>query len=252
MTIDAPIQDQIPQLRQLWKEAFGDTDAYLDSFFALGFSPDRCRCVTEEGRVAATLYWFDCFCRGERFAYLYAVATAEQDRGKGFCRQLMTCTHTHLKAAGYAGAILVPASDNLRQMYGKMGYLPGTRISELRCVAGEKAATPERLDREEYERRRPKLLPPDGVVQPGPMMALLADQFSLWGGEDYLLAAWMEDGVLHGEELLGNCAAAPGILNALGAERGIFHVPGNEQPWAMYLPFTPRCPKPGYFGISLG
>ena len=60
MTIDSPKIDQLPQLRALWKEAFGDTDAYLDSFFTLGFSPERCRCVTEDGQVSAALYWFDC------------------------------------------------------------------------------------------------------------------------------------------------------------------------------------------------
>ena len=252
MMIDSPVKGQIPQLRSLWKEAFGDTDAYLDSFFALGFAPDRCRCVTEDGRVTAVLYWFDCSCRGQKLAYLYAVATAKDSRGKGLCRQLMDSTHNHLKTAGYAGAILVPASDSLRQMYEKMGYLPGTRIRELRCAAGTAAVPLELLDRAQYERRRLEFLPPDGVVQDGPLTALLADQCGLWTGRDFLLAAWMEDGVLHAEEFLGNAQSAPGILKALGAETGIFRVPGEEQEYAMYLPLSPHCPKPGYFGSSLG
>ena len=252
MSIDSPKIDQLPQLRSLWKEAFGDTDAYLDSFFTLGFSPERCRCMTEDGQVSAALYWFDCSCQGARLAYLYAVATAENRRGEGLCRLLMDNTHAHLKKAGYAGAILVPASASLRQMYEKMGYLPATRIRELRCAAGEKAVTLTLLDRDEYEHRRPELLPPDGVVQTGPITALLADQCSLWGGQDFLLAAWIEEGVLHAEELLGNTAAAPEILKALGAKTGVFQTPGNGEDFAMYLPFCLCCPKPGYFGISLG
>ena len=252
MTIDSPKKDQLPQLRALWKEAFGDTDAYLDSFFALGFSPERCRCITEDGIITAALYWFDCNYQNARLAYLYAVATSKNCRGKGLCHLLMDCTHAHLKASGYDGAILVPASAGLRQMYGKMGYLPATQIRELRCAAGKKAATLKMLDRAAYEHRRLELLPPDGVVQSGPMTALLADQCSLWSGQDFLLAAWIEEGVLHAEELLGNATAAPEILNALGVETGIFRTPGNEQDFAMYLPFSPCCPKPGYFGISLG
>lgn len=252
MTIDAPETGRIPQLRQLWKEAFGDTDAYLDSFFALGFSPDRCRCATEADQITAALYWFDCSCRGQKLAYLYAVATAENSRGKGLCRQLMDSTHAYLRAAGYAGAILVPASEGLRQMYWKMGYLPGPRISELLCAAGKTAVPLKPLDRAGYERRRLEYLPPEGVVQDGPLTALLADQYSLWDGADFLLAAWIEDGVLHGEELLGSFDAAPGIVKALGADKGIFRIPGAEQEYAMYLPLSPRCPKPGYFGISLG
>ena len=70
MTIDAPKTAQIPQLRQLWKEAFGDTDTFLDSFFSLAFAPERCRCITLGDTVPSALYWFDCTCRGEKWAYL--------------------------------------------------------------------------------------------------------------------------------------------------------------------------------------
>ena len=33
MTIDRPLPQQIPDLRRLWKEAFGDTDDFLDISF---------------------------------------------------------------------------------------------------------------------------------------------------------------------------------------------------------------------------
>ena len=252
MTIDGPKMDQIPQLRQLWQEAFGDSDAYLDSFFAIGFSPARCRCVTEEDRAIAALYWFDCSCQGQKLAYIYAVAPAEGHRGRGLCRLLMENTHSCLTAQGYAGAILVPASEELRRMYGKMGYLPGSRGNELTCQAGQTAAKVEVLSREQYERRRRAMLPSDGVVQEGAMTALLADQMGLFGGENFLLAAWIQDGVLHGEELLGDPAVAPGIVNALGVEQGVFHTPGESMAFSMYRPLAENCPKPGYFGIALG
>ena len=51
MTIDKPNADQIAGLRQLWKEAFGDEEAFLDDFFGTGFSPDRCRCITIENDI---------------------------------------------------------------------------------------------------------------------------------------------------------------------------------------------------------
>jgi len=53
MLTDHPASHHIPQLRQLWKTAFGDTDAFLDSFFRTAFSPVRCRCILEEDRIAA-------------------------------------------------------------------------------------------------------------------------------------------------------------------------------------------------------
>lgn len=252
MTIDSPKPEQIPQLRQLWQEAFGDTDAYLDSFFTLGFSPERCRCITEGGRVTAALYWFDCSCQGEKLAYLYAVATAEDRRGHGLCRLLLDSTHAHLAATGCTGSLLVPASEALRQMYSKMGYLPGTKIRRLRCAAGEEAVPLEPLSQAEFERRRAGFLPPDAVIQGRAMTALLAEQYILFGGKDFLLAAYLEDGVVTAEEFLGNPADAPGIVKALGAKTGIFWLPGEDMEFAMYRPLSPRCPKPGYFGISLG
>ena len=64
---------EISSLRRLWKEAFGDTDEFLDAFFSTGFSPDRCRSITMEGETAAAAYWLPCVCQGQPFAYIYAV-----------------------------------------------------------------------------------------------------------------------------------------------------------------------------------
>ena len=58
MRIDHPTSGEISGLRQLWKEAFGDTAGFLDAFFSTGFSPERCLYAGEGGTVAAALYWF--------------------------------------------------------------------------------------------------------------------------------------------------------------------------------------------------
>lgn len=252
MTIDAPVKEQIPMLRQLWQDTFGDSDTFLDCFFSLAFSPERCRCVAEDGQVQAALYWFDCSCRGEKMAYLYAVATAEVHRGKGLCRALMEDTHRHLRHLGYRAAILVPAGVALRQMYAGMGYLPGTAVSELTCRAGTEAVALQKLDASEYERRRRTLLGEDAVLQEGAFTTLLENLCDLYGGDGFLLAAQTEDGILQAEELLGDVAAAPGILRRLGVEEGCFRIPGVDKPFAMYRPLVEDCPQPGYFGISFG
>ena len=112
MIIDRPQKGQIADLRALWKEAFGDSDSFLDVFFTTAYSPERCRCVTVDGEAVSALYWFDCEYSGERIAYLYAVATAENHRGHGYCQALLDDTHRHLSALGYEGVILSPGSDN--------------------------------------------------------------------------------------------------------------------------------------------
>ena len=116
MKIDYPTQDQTDALRQLWQEAFGDEDAFLDLFFSTAFSPDRCITATKAGETAAALYWMDCTLEGRPVAYLYAVATARAFQRQGICRALMEHTRAVLAQLGYAGILLVPGSRELRQM----------------------------------------------------------------------------------------------------------------------------------------
>ena len=136
MTISEPNPSLIPQLRDLWKAAFGDSDEFLDMFYATAYASERCRCVLDGNTVAAVLYWFDCTCQGQKLAYIYAVATDPGYRNQGLCRRLMEDTASHLKNEGYAGALLLPQDPELRQMYGKMGYVPCTSIGECTCQAG--------------------------------------------------------------------------------------------------------------------
>ena len=149
MKPDHPLLSQIPQLRALWKEAFGDPDFFLDIFFSTAFDPRRCRCITEGDHVLAALYWFDVSCEGQSFAYIYAVATAKAARGQGLCRRLMDDTAAHLKELGYHGTLLVPQDEDLRVMYGKMGYRDATAISESICAANDTAIAVTEISAEE-------------------------------------------------------------------------------------------------------
>lgn len=251
MTFDYPTPDRMNLLRQLWKTAFSDTDEFLDRFFAACFSPLRCRCALEEGRTVAALYWFDVVCRGKKLAYFYAVATHPDFRGRGVCRSLMADTHTLLAEQGYDGALLVPQSEGLRKMYASFGYRDCTTVSETFCAAGEAPVSIHTVNREEYARLRREYLPADGVVQEGENLAFLETFARFYSGPGFLLAAQDDgEGNLFGAELLGNGAAAPGILRALGYAQGTFRTPGEKMPFALFLPFGPDAVAPGYFGLA--
>lgn len=249
MTIDHPVPAQLPALRALWKEAFGDTDAFLDAFFRTGFSPSRCRCVTVDGRVVSALYWFDCEFSGRKTAYLYAVATAKSFRGQGLCRALLADTHALLTSAGYAGTILVPGSDALFRFYEALSYKTCAHISEFSCTAGDHPVSVRPISAGEYAEARRQLLPPDSVIQEGENLAFLQTQADFYMGADFLLAAFREGSTLYARELLGDPAAAPGILRALNCEKGCFRTPGRETPFAMFYPLLPT-PAPSYFAFA--
>ncbi len=250
MFTDYPSDRHSHQLRQLWKTAFGDTDAFLDSFFRTAFSPERCRCVLEENRVAAVLYWFDCTVENRKFAYIYAVATHPDFRNRGLCRKLMDDTHSLLASRGYAGAVLVPQKESLRSMYARMGYRDAGRLDTISCTAGETATPLRAVGAEEFARLRRQLLPVSSVVQEQENLAFLAEQLQFYAGDGFLLAAYTEKEVLHGMELLGDTSAGPGIVRGLNCTGGQFRTPGTTVPFAMFRPLTEDAPEPAYFGFA--
>lgn len=250
MRTEHPNSDLLPGLRRLWKEAFGDSDDFLDSFYATAYSPDRCLCIPAEGAPAAALYWLDCTLEGAPLAYIYAVATDPDFRGQGLCRKLMTHTHDLLRARGYAGAVLVPQDTGLRKMYAGMGYGDAGALGEFSCTAAEPALQLREVGPGEFALLRRRLLPAGSVLQEGQSLSFLASQLRFYAGEDFLLAGYAEAGCLHAMEFLGSRQAAPGILKALGCREGKFRCPGNDRAFAMYCPLTGDAPWPKYFGFA--
>lgn len=240
MKIDYPAEAQIPGLRSLWKEAFGDTDAFLDLFFGTAFSPDRCRCVSVGDALAAALYWFDCRFDGRPIAYVYAVATAKAFRKQGLCRLLMDDTRALLAQLGYSGILLVPEM-HLIGMYQSMGYRVCSYVQEFTCRSNGRPVVLKEIDAAQYAALRRQFLPAGGVVQENENLQFLSAITKLYTGDGFLYA--------DGAELLGNADAAPGILAALGKDSGLFRCPGGDIPFGMYQPLD-GAPAPAYFGLA--
>lgn len=247
MNINHPTPGQIPALGRLWKEAFGDLDPLLDGFFSTAF--DEKRCLVLEPAEAAC-YWLDCTCRGQKIAYLYAVATAKESRGRGLCRALMEKAKQVIAAQGYAGILLVPGSDSLRQMYAKMGFVNATAIHEFTLPASH-PQTPEKLTAQQYCALRQALLPEGAAVEGPEIMAFLATQAEFYRLEATLCVAISCGNRLFAPELLGKKEHAAAIAAALGCERVTMRTPGSQMPWAMFCPLSSNAPTPTHFSLAL-
>ena len=251
MKIETPKHSDIPALRALWQEAFGDEDTFLDLFFGTAFDGERARCVRVGDKLCAALYWFDCSCEGKSLAYIYAVATAKAYRGRGLGLALMDDTHRLLLSAGYAGAVLVPVGASLYGFYERLGYTLCSRVSELTADAAQEEAALYPITPKEYARRRRALLPKGGVIQEKENLTFLAAQASFYAGDGLLLAARREGDTLVGIELLGNSESAPAIVQALGCTRGRFRTVGQDKGFAMYRPLADDDGHaPTYFGLA--
>lgn len=240
MRFDHPTTAQLGGLRRLWKEAFGDSDAFLDCFFEAAFDPMRCMCAVDGQTVAAAAYWFSC---GE-YAYIYAVATAKSHRGQGISHTLMENIHRTLTQRGCAGAVLVPGEESLRRFYSGMGYENFGGIREFSCRACSSPSHLRQVGTEEFAALRKKFLPAGGVVQEGENLAFLSRFAKFYAGADCLVT--VSDGRVL--ELLGNTGEAPGILAALGLQEAQIRTPGEDN-FAMFRPLNSKN-VPTYFGFA--
>lgn len=249
--IEAPNPSLLPSMRALWREAFGDGDAFLDTFFETAYSPARARCIVDGGEVVCALYWFDVALDSKKLAYLYAIATKQTHRGRGLCRRLMDDVHARLKKKGYAGALLVPGEPSLFDFYAKMGYEPCAPMQTMTCKAEGGAIALRRVDREEYGRLRARMLPLGGVVQEGESLRLLEKQETLYAADGVLFAAHKKGDCLIATEFLGDTSLAPQILTTLGATEGRFRIAGTDTPFAMLRKLSQKdFPPPAYFSLA--
>ena len=247
MNIDQPARSQYPELKSLWQQAFGDTPGFIEGFFQTGFSPERCRCITLNHQVASALYWFDCSLNGEKWAYIYAVATDTAHRGKGLCAALMEDTHRHLREVGYYGAVLVPAEDHLWRYYGKFGYLPFGSIASTTIAAGEPVRV-EEISPDVYCELRQQYLPENPLDQRSAYPF-----YSTWGkfyrSQNCCFAGAKDEDTLYIQEFLGDPSPLPGIVDALNCKTGNVRLSGGDAPCGMYLSFCAAVP--GYLGFAL-
>lgn len=128
MEITRAKQEDIPRLRELWRDCFAADTAYCDLFFDGRFCPEESLVARESEGITAMLYRLPLrFTAGKRVLrgrYVYAVGTAPQHRGKGTSTALLEAHHCLCRADGEDLSLLVPAGPALFPFYEKRGFAP--------------------------------------------------------------------------------------------------------------------------------
>lgn len=243
MIIKAPTQADLPALKALWQQAFGDPAGFIEGFFQEGYSENRCRICFIDHTPAAVAYWFDCLWEGKKCAYIYGVATHNHHQGKGLCKALMADIHQHLAASGYAGAILVPAKEGLFSLYQKLGYTPFCPM-EKQTVYPAEAVPVTQTPAKAYA-------PAGSVTHTQPALRFLETYCKFYAGDGFRFWGAVEDTTLYIQEYAGDPALLPGICGSFGAEKAVCRIFGKGSDYAMYLPLCDPDFRPRYFGIPL-
>jgi len=186
-------QQDMPQLKELWKLAFGDEDAYIDHFFQRYYAPERMLVLEDENGVQAMTAWFDMpllSAQGQRWssAYLYAVATHPDCRGRGFAGQLLAFADRWLKGQGFACVTTVPARPDLHKFFGQNGFAECFALEQREYVPqpGTNTVLLKPVDSEEYGELRERLLTgSDHIAYAPEAMAYQAGVCNLSGGGLY-------------------------------------------------------------------
>jgi len=246
----------VPALRSLWELAFGDGGAYLDNFFDHYYRPERMIVLEEEGAVRAMTAWFDTVFvlpgQGEfRAAYLYAVATHPDCRGRGLAGRLLAWADDYFRTLDIPAVTTVPAEPALHNFFAANGFRECFTHDERTVAPVSIGSAPFSLDpvspKRYGELREALLLDRPHVAFPVDALTYQDGCCRISGGGLYaadtsfgvalLCAEGMADGTLLLKELLGQPDACDTLLSHLPTLlpdfSGTCRVPGTSVPFGM-------------------
>lgn len=105
------------QIISLWQRVFGDDEDYINYFL------DKCvnkSCLGyfENDKLVSMLFLIDCTYCGCKGKYVYAVATDEKCRGRGYASSLINEAKTQMSDFLW----LIPATESLFEYYSRLGF----------------------------------------------------------------------------------------------------------------------------------
>jgi len=235
----------IPELKALWAEVFGDPAEFIDGFFSLLPGAGYGVVCRAEGRIAAMAYVLDGICfHGGRCAYIYAVGTRDDMRSRGFGAGVVRKCASLAREGGCGIVCTSPADAGLYLWYdGVFGAKAAVYTDERPVTRGDCGRMPapgRPLSAGEYNSLREKLLSgtPHAEFSDG-YMELENMLCRVYGGGLYPVGkgaavCYPEGGVLKIRELLCAGERAPdcvgALLDAFGLEKALVRFPGNGEP----------------------
>lgn len=111
-----------PAIHTLWRQVFGDDEAFIDASLDVFAGPGHVYVAQQEGRVVAQLLAVPCRLGGQRGCYLYALATSPTARRGGVMTGLMQFAEGSETGQGARFVALIPANGELFGYYRRRGY----------------------------------------------------------------------------------------------------------------------------------
>ena len=117
----ATCQD-VPILKKIWKDIFGDTDSFINWFFTNRFSPDMSFVCEQNGKIASLLHTYpiEISLREKKVSAVMVsgVATLPQYRGQGLMHKLFLYALKELEKKGHYLCCYYPANPDFYKSLG--------------------------------------------------------------------------------------------------------------------------------------
>ena len=125
---------KIPDMKDLWLEAFPEDTEFVDVFFRDFYKPSKTLLRYDGDTLVSMLFWIDVKLKYKKRvfkgAYLYGVATRLSERHAGHFTALHSEFLETLRAKKYKFALTLPATDSLFSFYKRLGYTLPLRKTE--------------------------------------------------------------------------------------------------------------------------
>ena len=146
-------QEDLEELKEIWKLCFGDEDRYIDFYYQNRDWVKETAVLVQDGRIASMLTMIpvdlvDKYGRIRRASMLFAIATHPDFQNRGYAAQLIEYSNEYLKSRRVFVTLLVPASEDLFRYYRKLGYREGFFVREAilrRAEIEARAAVPDSI-----------------------------------------------------------------------------------------------------------
>lgn len=120
--------------KYLWKLCFGDSDNFIDFYYANRYREDETALLLLDGEILAMLTMLPVRLEASGQSYdsamLYAIATHPEYRNRGYAGLLIDFAHRYLHKNRIVFTFLVPAGKLLFKFYQRLGYQEGFYIRE--------------------------------------------------------------------------------------------------------------------------
>ena len=136
----------LPQIKEMWKAVFRDSDDYIRLFFKHQYRCGETLLYLEKGRVGSMLFFpqYGLKIRKKtcKAGYICGAATRPESRGKGFMGKLLNRAFSLMRARGDKFTVLIPATEELGGFFAKYGFRPSFKrgVAEYhakQCPAGK-------------------------------------------------------------------------------------------------------------------